>query len=65
MDVFPAYLIVAALLGLIPAAIARSKGHSFMLEWLIALCFSPLLALVHSIIMRPKTRRPARRSFSR
>lgn len=44
-------LILAVLLGLIPAAITRSKGRSFGLWWLYgALIF--IVALPHALIMR-------------
>lgn len=45
-------LIIAALIGLIPAAIAKGKGRSFGLWWLYgALIF--IVALPHALIMRP------------
>ena len=43
-------LIIAVLIGLIPAAIAKGKGRSFGLWWLYgALLF--IVALPHSLIM--------------
>ena len=45
-------LVFAILLGLIPAAIAKSKGRSFGLWWLYgALIF--IVALPHALMMRP------------
>ena len=45
---------VAVLLGLIPAAIAHSKGDSFFGFWIYgALLF--IVALPHAILMKPKT----------
>jgi hypothetical protein len=45
-------LIVAALIGLIPAAIAQAKGHSFGVWWLYgAMLF--IIALPHSLLLRP------------
>lgn len=44
-------LIIAALLGLIPAAIAKGKGRSFGLWWFYgAMLF--IVALPHALIMR-------------
>lgn len=44
-------IIVAALIGLIPAAIARGKGRSFGLWWFYgAMLF--IVALPHSLLMR-------------
>lgn len=44
-------LIIAALIGLIPAAIARSKGKSFGLWWLYGAALF-IIALPHALIMR-------------
>jgi hypothetical protein len=45
-------LIVAALLGLLPAAIAKGKGYSFGMWWLYgALLF--IIALPHALIIKP------------
>ncbi len=47
MEVF----IVAVLIGLIPAAIAQSKGHSFVGFWIYgALLF--IIALPHALLMK-------------
>jgi len=46
------FLIVAVLIGLIPAAIAKGKGHSFGLWWFYgAMIF--IVALPHALIMKP------------
>jgi hypothetical protein len=46
------FLIIAALIGLIPAAIARSKGRSFGLWWLYgAMIF--IVALPHALLLKP------------
>jgi hypothetical protein len=45
-------IILAALIGLIPAAIARGKGRSFGLWWLYgALLF--IVALPHALLLKP------------
>ena len=45
-------LIFAALIGLIPAAIARSKGRDFALWWLYgAVLF--IVALPHALLLAP------------
>ena len=64
MDWLPTYLLIAALLALLPAALAYQKGHSFALQWLIGLIFSPLLSLVHALVIRPNRRALARRAES-
>lgn len=47
------YIILPVLIGLIPAAIARSKGRSFIGWWLYgALIF--IVALPHSILAQSK-----------
>lgn len=47
-------LAFAALLGLIPAAIASSKGRSFFVWWVYgALLF--LIALIHAIVMKSES----------
>ena len=49
---FVEILILAALIGLIPAAIARGKGRSFGLWWLYgAMLF--IVALPHALLMKP------------
>ena len=45
-------LIIAVLIGLIPAAIARNKGRSFVGFWIYgALIF--IVALPHALLMKP------------
>jgi hypothetical protein len=45
-------LILAVLLGLIPAAIARGKGRSFVAWWIYgALIF--IVALPHALLLKP------------
>ena len=45
-------LIIAALIGLIPAAIARGKGRSFGLWWFYgAMLF--IVALPHALLIKP------------
>ena len=45
-------LIVCALIGLIPASIARGKGRSFGLWWLYgAMLF--IVALPHALLLKP------------
>jgi hypothetical protein len=45
-------IIVAALIGLIPATIAKNKGRSFGLWWFYgAMLF--IVALPHSLLLRP------------
>ena len=45
-------LIVAALIGLIPAFIAQKKGHSFGLWWFYGAALF-IIALPHALIMKP------------
>ena len=44
-------LIVAILLGLIPAAIAQSKGHNFVVWWLYGAALF-IVALPHSLLIK-------------
>lgn len=46
------YLVVAVLLGLIPAAIAKGKGHSFGPWWLYGTLIW-IVALPHAILVKP------------
>ena len=48
------FLFIAALLGLIPAAIATSKGRNFFLWWIYG---TPLfiIAIVHALVMSDKS----------
>jgi len=46
-------LIIAAIIGCIPASIAQSKGKSFLAWWFYgALLF--IIALPHSLLMKPE-----------
>jgi hypothetical protein len=45
------FLIIVALLGLIPAFIAERKGRNFILWWFYGSAFF-LIALVHALIMK-------------
>ena len=47
-------LFIAALLGLIPAAIASRKGRSFGLWWLYGTLLF-IVALIHSLVIRSAT----------
>ena len=44
------FLIVAILIGLIPGAIAQSKGHSFVVWWLYGAALF-IVALPHSLLI--------------
>ncbi|MBZ9741026.1 MULTISPECIES: hypothetical protein [unclassified Mesorhizobium] len=44
-------LIIAVLIGLIPAAIARSKGKSFVAWWIYGAALF-IVALPHALLMR-------------
>lgn len=46
-------LAVAALLGLIPASIAKKKGRSFGLWWFYGWMLF-IVALIHSLVMKEK-----------
>jgi hypothetical protein len=48
-------LIVAALIGLLPAAIAQSKGRSFGLWWLYGAAIF-IIALPHALFLGPDQR---------
>ena len=48
-------LIVAALIGLIPAGIAKSKGHEFGLWWLYGAALF-IVALPHSLLLKPNAK---------
>ena len=45
-------LVIAVLIGLIPAAIAKGKGHSFGLWWFYGAAIF-IVALPHALIMKP------------
>jgi hypothetical protein len=48
------FLLLAALIGLIPAAIAKGKGYSFGLWWVYGAALF-IVALPHSLIMKPNS----------
>lgn len=51
-----AFLILAILLGLIPAAMARGKGEGFFVWWVYgSLLF--IVGLPHALLMKPDTDR--------
>jgi len=45
-------LILAVLIGLLPAAIAKSKGHDFVLWWVYGAALF-IVALPHSLLLKP------------
>lgn len=45
-------LIVCTLIGLLPAAIAKGKGESFLLWWVYGAALF-IVALPHALIMKP------------
>ena len=45
-------LVIGALLGLLPASIARSKGYDFRAWWLYGSALF-LVALPHALVMKP------------
>jgi hypothetical protein len=48
------FLVLVVLIGLIPAMIAQSKGHSFVAWWIYgSLLF--IIALPHSLLIKPDT----------
>ncbi len=49
-------LLIAALIGLIPAAIAQGKGHSFILWWIYGAAIF-IIALPHALLLRPSKER--------
>jgi len=56
-------LVVAAIIGLIPAAIAQSKGRSFVAWWIYgALLF--IVALPHSLLLKPDSKEIEQRQLS-
>lgn len=57
------YLIIAMLLGLIPAAIADGKGRSFFWFWVYGTLLF-IIALIHSLIMNPSTQEAEYRSLA-
>lgn len=55
-------LLIAILLGLIPAIIARGKGRSFGLWWFYGAALF-IIALPHSIIIKPDTQAIEQRQY--
>ena len=51
------YIIIACVIGVIPAFIASSKGRNFFLWWIYGACLF-VVALIHSLViskdMKPK-----------
>ena len=47
-------LVIGAVIGLIPAAIAKSKGHSFVLWWFFGTLLF-IVALPVALLMKPNT----------
>jgi len=45
-------LVIAALIGLIPAMIAHSKGRSFLAWWIYGILLF-IIALPHAILIKP------------
>ena len=56
-------LIIAALIGLILAMIARSKGHDFMAWWIYGAALF-IIALPHALLLRPNTKKIENRQLS-
>ena len=48
-------LLLAILIGLIPAVVARNKGYSFALWWIYGAAIF-IVALPHALLMRPNAR---------
>jgi len=46
------FLVIAVLIGLLPAAIAKSKGHSFGTWWFYGAALF-IIALPHSLLLKP------------
>jgi hypothetical protein len=56
-------IILAVLIGLIPAAIAQSKGRSFVLWWLYGAAIF-IIALPHALLLKTDQRTLDERSFA-
>jgi len=48
------FIIVAVLLGLIPATIAKNKGYEFAVWWIYGAALF-IVALPHALIMKPNS----------
>lgn len=46
------FLVIAVLIGLLPAAIAKSKGHEFAVWWLYGAALF-IIALPHALLLKP------------
>ena len=57
------FIVIAIIIGLIPAAIARSKGRNFLLWWLYGAAFW-IIAFPHSLIMRSNQQELDKRALS-
>jgi hypothetical protein len=57
------YILAAILLGLIPAAIAQSKGKSFVAWWLYG-ATSFIVALPRSLLVEPDAKQDGARTAS-
>lgn len=55
-------LVIAVLIGLIPAAIAHGKGKSFVLWWVYGAAIF-IVALPHALIMKPDVKSVENRSL--
>lgn len=57
------FLVIAVLIGLIPAVIAHGKGHSFGLWWLYGAALF-IVALPHAILTRSDLQRIEQRQIA-
>lgn len=55
--------IFLAIIALLPAAIARSKGREFVLWWLYGFCLF-IIALIHSLCLKPTKKRIEEKALS-
>jgi len=46
------FLLIAVLIGLLPASIAKSKGYEFVLWWLYGAALF-IVALPHALLLKP------------
>lgn len=56
-------LIIALIIGLLPASIARSKGRSFLAWWIYGAALF-IVALPHALIMKSDTSAMERKALS-
>ncbi len=52
MDVYIIIAVVAVVLGLAPALMARRQGRSFILWWIYGAVAFPV-AIIHSLVLKP------------